>query len=193
MNPLFVPKDERGRLRVFAISALEVEAAEWVEQLTGNAIRADDSDNDQSALAAAFGINYADLDFIEAFAVKDLDGVGLVSYLEDANGIKSDDISPDRIKLAALEGYVLLVWSSAFGGFEVTLNPDKRLTLIGSYREEGVDWTGEALAAQAAAPFSSAPLPSKKPMSDARMGGMVATAVLLFLAAFVVIFVWLAG
>ncbi len=34
---------------------------------------------------------------------------------------------------------------------------------------------------------------TKKPMSDARMGGMVATAVLVFLAVFTVIFIWVAS
>ena len=33
----------------------------------------------------------------------------------------------------------------------------------------------------------------KRKMSDARIGGMVATAVLLFLAVFTVAFVWMAG
>jgi hypothetical protein len=33
----------------------------------------------------------------------------------------------------------------------------------------------------------------KKPTSDARMSGMVATAVLVFLAVFVVVFVWIGG
>ena len=32
---------------------------------------------------------------------------------------------------------------------------------------------------------------SRKPISDARMGGMVAAAVLVFLAVFVVAFVWI--
>lgn len=35
--------------------------------------------------------------------------------------------------------------------------------------------------------------PPRPPMSDARVGGMVATAVLLFLAVFVVAIVWMAG
>ena len=35
------------------------------------------------------------------------------------------------------------------------------------------------------------PRPPKKPMSDARIGGMVATAVLVFLAVFVGLFVWI--
>lgn len=39
----------------------------------------------------------------------------------------------------------------------------------------------------------SAEKPPKKPMSDARIGGMVATAVLLFLAVFVVVFVLISG
>jgi hypothetical protein len=34
--------------------------------------------------------------------------------------------------------------------------------------------------------------PPKKPMSDARMGGMVATAVLIFLAVFTIVFIWIA-
>lgn len=33
----------------------------------------------------------------------------------------------------------------------------------------------------------------KRKMSDARVGGMVATAVLVFLAVFTVAFVWMAG
>jgi hypothetical protein len=33
---------------------------------------------------------------------------------------------------------------------------------------------------------------TKKPMSDARMGGMVATAVLIFIAVFTLVFVWIA-
>ena len=35
--------------------------------------------------------------------------------------------------------------------------------------------------------------PSKKPMSDARVGGMVATAVLLFLAVFTTVLVLVSG
>ena len=34
--------------------------------------------------------------------------------------------------------------------------------------------------------------PPKKLMSDARMGGMVATAVLIFLAVFTIVFIWIA-
>ena len=37
----------------------------------------------------------------------------------------------------------------------------------------------------------TAPRPPKKPMSDARIGGMVATVVLIFLAVFVGLFVWM--
>ncbi len=35
------------------------------------------------------------------------------------------------------------------------------------------------------------PRPPKKPMSDARIGGMVATVVLILLAVFVGVFVWM--
>ncbi len=41
-------------------------------------------------------------------------------------------------------------------------------------------------------PKNEAPRPSKKPMSRARISGMVATAALVFIFVFTAIFVWLA-
>ncbi len=41
-------------------------------------------------------------------------------------------------------------------------------------------------------PVNDNPRPTRKPMSPARMSGMVATAALVFIFAFTAIFVWLA-
>jgi len=180
MNSVTVKPAESGLIRVFAIS---VPPAEFLGR---------SPEENRAWLAMALG-GAALGETAEVFAVKDLEELGLVGYLREGQGVPEAALAEDRAKLAALSGWVAVVPSSAFSDEGGTYELAPEVTLIGTYAEDGVDWTGEALAAQSAAPFSSAPLPGKKTMSDARIGGMVATAVLLFLAVFVVIFVWLAG
>lgn len=121
--------------------------------------------------------------------MKNLEGLGLSEYLIEGQGAVEAEVQADKAKLGALGGWVMVVMSKAFPG-PGRINPDPRLTLIGVYRQEGVDYTPVPVTAEAAEPYTAK---QRKPMSDARISGMVATAVLLFLAAFVVIFVLLAG
>ncbi|MEM1236518.1 MAG: hypothetical protein AAGI10_06065, partial [Pseudomonadota bacterium] len=123
---------------------------------------------------------------------KDLEGVGLADYLIDGHGADPADVKSDKTKLGALGGWVMVVLSKAFRGQPRELEIDPRLTLIGVYGQEGVDWSPVPVTSAAAEPYSADAKP-KKPMSDARISGMVATAVLLFLAAFVTTFILLAG
>lgn len=175
-----VKPGEQGLIRVFAIS------------VPPNEFLGRSPEENRAWLSMALG-GAALGETAEVFAVKDLEELGLVGYLRDGQGVTEEALADDRAKLSALSGWVAIVPSSAFSDEGGTFDLASELTLIGTYAEEGVDWSGEALAAQSAAPFSSAPLPGKPAKSDARIGGMVATAVLLFLAIFVVIFVWLAG
>ncbi|MEO5621317.1 MAG: hypothetical protein ABIQ85_10385, partial [Cypionkella sp.] len=65
-----------------------------------------------------------------------------------------------------------------------------RLRLIGLYREDTPQIVFEPLPDAAA----TGEVPQGKPVwSNARIGGMVATAVLIFLAIFTVLFIWMAG
>ncbi|MEL6587789.1 MAG: hypothetical protein AAFQ50_14220 [Pseudomonadota bacterium] len=180
MTQLTVKENEQGLIRVFAISVPP-------NEFLGRSV-----EENRAWLSMALG-GAALNETAEVFAVKDLEELGLVGYLREGQGVPEAALAKDRTKLSALSGWVAILPSSAFSREGGTYEMASEVTLIGTYAEEGVDWAGEALAAQSAAPFSAAPVPGKKPMSDARMGGMVATAVLLFLAAFVVVFVWLAG
>ena len=180
MSTFTVTSGEAGLVRVFAISAPPDEFASRSE------------DGNMVWLTLALGLTGIN-DTAQLFAIKDLEDLGLVGYLRDGQGIPEEALAEDRAKLSALSGWVAVLPSSAFGQQAGTFDLAPELTLIGTYAEEGVDWSGTPIETPSAAPYSADPIPGKKPMSDARMGGMVATAVLLFLAIFVVIFVWLGG
>lgn len=188
-----IPRDERGVYRVFSLSMTNAEA----EALRANAPDGDDGPTPQQAL---LGAQYLDADFTEVFAVKDLEGLGLAGYLETGNGVDPAQLAPDAQRLAALDGWVFMVLSQAFGGFAQTLTPAPELTLIGTYTEERRDFVGDGLpvTAESAKPqvvVPQAPAPGGKPKrkrSDAAMSGMVATAVLIVLALFTTVLIWIA-
>lgn len=96
----------------------------------------DDLQRDKARLAAEL-LGDPDLDpaFIEIFDVSDLGDVGLSGYLTDGLGVPETAI-PDPARLDALKGPVLILLSKALHGRAVTLTPDPRLTLIGTYAEE---------------------------------------------------------
>lgn len=181
---LEVARHERGLIRVFALS---MEASE------ARKLRAKDDDSAADSakrLAESLGLSAIDADFTEVFPISDLDELGLDGYLVEGNGVTEDQIAPDRSKLAALDGWVMVVYSRAFAGQEMVLRPKPALTLIGTYREPGVDWT-EDRALESAAATEPAELP-KRP-SDAAMMGRVATVVLVLLFALTALMVWIAG
>ncbi len=183
---LNISASESGVIRTFALSLTDAEA----EALADDGNPPFDPHPQQSFL----GAQSLDRKYVEIFPVANLEGVGLTNYLVEGHGAQSVKVEPDRARLNALQGWVMLVFSGAFNGQSQTLQPDARLTLIGSYPQEGTDWTPSTLTAASAQPNPDAAVPdAPKRMSDARMSGMVATAVLLFLAVFVTIFVLIGG
>ena len=121
-RPLHIKQNEAGGVRVFALS---MDAAEVQPYLENNAL-----------VAGLLGIDLIDPQYIEVFPISDLEGFGLVSYLAEGQGIPEDLLAPDRARLAALDGHVLIVMSAAFAGRAHDLTLDPRLTLIGEYAEE---------------------------------------------------------
>ena len=171
--------DERGTVRVFALSMTDKEAKALKER--------------PGAIAQTLGCD-APLDtaHLDLFPVRDLDEVGLVNYLADGAGIPEAQLIPDRSKLDQLDGWVLVVYAYAFGGRAITLFPRAALTLIGTYAAARTDWTTNApLQAHSAEPFSGAP--SAKRPSDAALSGRVALIVLIGLGLFTYIFIRIAG
>ncbi|MEM9350844.1 MAG: hypothetical protein AAGA47_11320 [Pseudomonadota bacterium] len=185
MKPLSIQEGEAGRIRVFALSMTDREA----KALASGGASAPKTDGGRSMQEEALGADSLDHDYIEVFPLKNLEGVGLMGYLLEGHDAVEVDVNQDKQKLSALGGWVMVVLSKAFDGKARELSVDPRLTLIGSYRQEGIDWTPVKVTTEAAEPGKG----PKKPMSDARISGMVAMAVLLFLAVFVVLFVVLAG
>jgi hypothetical protein len=96
----------------------------------------DDLQRDKARLAVEL-LGDPDLDpaFVEIFDLADLSSVGLSGYLTDGLGVPETAI-PDPARLDALQGPVLILLSKALHGRAVTLTPDPRLTLVGTYAED---------------------------------------------------------
>ena len=73
-----IPANERGVIRVFALSLTEAQA---------KTLR-----DDPAALRAALGAQI-NVEKVEVFAVSDLDAVGLVRYLGDGNAVSAGNQS----------------------------------------------------------------------------------------------------
>ena len=180
MTPtLHIPANEHGVIRVFALSMTDAEA---------KAIK-----DDPAALIGVLGVP-VDATHVEIFPLSDLEGVGLPGYLADGHAVPEAQIAPDRIKLDKLGGWVLVLYSRAFEGAEVTLTPSPALTLIGTYGTPGTNWQStETLSVEAAKPYSAPPETVKKRPSDAAISGRIAMVVLIGLALFTWLFIWIAG
>lgn len=169
---IHIPPTEHHTIRVFTLALPPEELIRLRE--------------DPVAVAALLGTSQTNPRFIDIFDVADLDTIGLAQYLIDGNGVAEAQIAADRAMLDAVRGPVLILASGAATG---TLAPSAALTLIGTYAED-------------IPPVRFDPLPSpsaqgqtgqgKAPMSDARMGGIVATLTLIFMFAFTALVVWLA-
>lgn len=173
-DPLIVPAGERGVVRVFA---LQIEAGGI------QALRA------PGAMGAALGAPGIDADYVEAFPLTDLAGVGLAAYLTDGCGVPEAVIAPEAARLDALDGSVMVVLSRAFGGKTTQLHPSVQLELVGVYAETPVDWSSNGPIETASARPGMAPAPQTAPARPSRLAasviaGLIALAALLFFLVF---------
>lgn len=169
MSPSTVEQQEAGKVRVYALSLSDVEA---------EAMR-----DDSAVQAAALGVEKIDGTYTEVFRVADLDTMGLAGYLRDGNGIYPEQIEADRAKLGALDGWVLVVYSRAFGGEARQLSPIPALTHIGTYNEGGPETPLQAMEAEAAQPYTGIPrvTPTEPAKGDGNKTMMIAAGVVLVL------------
>lgn len=173
-DPLTVPASEHGVVRVFS---LEIEA--------GGA-RAFDA---PGAVAAALGVDSVDTDYVEVFPVTDLAGVGLAAYLTDGCGVPEEVIDPDRARLDALTGHLMVVLSKAFGGRAMRIAPAAQLKLVGVYSETPVDWSSDGpIETSSARPRSGAGISARPPDTRAgRIGSALFVGLLLLCAAIILV------
>jgi hypothetical protein len=178
-----IPANEAGLVRIFALSMDAADAQQMKDTPP--------SGTGTSPTEEALGAAALDGTHIEVFSLADLGEMTLPEYLVEGAGITAEALAHDRSKLAALDGWVMILYSSALGGTAQHLNPVPALTLIGTYPQEGIDWSPEVgLSTPSALPYQQSPGPVRKKPSDAAMAGRIATAALLVLFALVGLMVW---
>ncbi len=166
MSELVVKPHEAGLVRLFKLN-MRPEEARFL--------------NEPGAAAQALGVGSLDETQIEVFPVTDLEELGLPGYLREGLGVPEQHI--DAEKLRKVEGWVMVVRSRAFGGRAAELRPGAKLELIGTYAEEGVDWTPapEPLEAESAKPYSAQRIPPRQARAEARRKGGIVFAVVMAL------------
>lgn len=174
MSPTEVAPQESGKVRVYALSLSDAEA---------QAMR-----DDPEAQARALGVDRLDGEYTEVFRVSDLDSMGLAGYLRDGNGVSPDQIEADRGRLSALDGWVLIVYSRAFGGESRQLAPIPALTHIGTYSEAGPDTPVQSMEAEAAQPYTG--IPRVEPSTPAGDDGGRKTMVTIALVVLGLLILW---
>lgn len=161
MNKLTIAPHERGVIRVFSLD-MRPEEAKFLRE--------------PGAADQVLGVEGLDPDQIDVFPVSDLEDLGLYGYLHDGCGVAADQLDHDG--LGAIDGWVMVVRSAAFGGRAATLTPDRRLRLIGFYTEDATNWTGGPIETESAKPFSA---PQNAPQHDKprRVGSAIVALVVL--------------
>lgn len=145
MTTLHIPNNEQGQVRVFAINRAATDVAGEIEKYGKMTFVSDLID--QELPEAGF----------ELFPMTDLSGVGLSGYLGQGYDVPPEQIAKARAKLDALEGYVLLIFSSAFQGRDVTLTTTADLTLIGTFGEAQPNMQSLPIESGAAQAYSGTP------------------------------------
>ena len=173
---------ERGRVRVFALDyQLSMEIAHI---------------GTYDRLYRALGVDGLQDEDVQIVDIKALEELGLSGFLTEGYGVSEAEVSQIAETLDALQGKVAVIRSGAFQGAEVTLPSASEARLVAILGEPEAELPSPVPLESDSARAGSVDVhetTSRPPKSDARIGGMVATAVLVFLAIFVVGFVWMAG
>ncbi len=146
-----------------------------------------------AALSAALGGRDVDTDKLDIFPAKRIAPVGLATYLIEGHGLSAEDVAPYEARFADLDNVIVVLSTRAFGGEAVDLTISPPLVHLATFEEPRKDAVTPVPLTSDSAEGRVGAEPSEAPKSDARIGGMVAFVVLLFLAAFVTVFVLSSG
>ncbi len=176
---LKVAATEHGLIRVFRLSEPLFYALEKAVDL--------------APLEKALGAIIFEPADVQLIAADSLKGLGLAPFLAMGYGIDSEALS-DAVGLQdATEDNFVVIRSGAFGGANLTLAETADATLIATLAEDGPAAPKMTPLQSDAASGTLPQAEAKKPKSDARVGGMVATIALLVLFALVGLMIWIAG
>lgn len=178
-----VAGSETGLIRLFALS-MDEDAAKRLKE---------DAEALPHPVEEALGVSGLNRAHIEVFALTDLGDMPLPDYMIEGPGAQEAAIEPDRQKLAALDGWVLVIYSAAFACQQLDLTPARELTLIGTYPQDGIDWSNRIDLTTPSAKPQGDPSGSTKKPSDAAMSGRIATLALLVAFGVVGLMIWVAS
>lgn len=176
---LTIPANDYGKVHVFQLDyQLEMEIGHM---------------GDYDRLARALGTPITEPRDVQIVSEAALHDLGLAQFLMMGHGIAEADIAPDMERLNALKGSFAIIRSGAFGGAAVTVPDGSEATWIATYTEER--GTAAPLTPLTSDNSKGTATPSdtaaKKPKSDARIGGMVATVALLLMGLLVWLMIWI--
>lgn len=169
---LSIRANETGVIRVFAMD-MPAEQARF--------------QNEPQAMQQILGISDINPTYVEIFPVSDLDQLGLAGYLIEGCGVPASSIAPERDRLNAVTGYVMLVHSRAFGGLAVTLTPT--LPMIAVFNEPATDWSGEQIETQSAQLYTSTRPPPQQVRTVARRSGAIVFTIFMLIVAAIILMV----
>lgn len=171
---LTIPADDHGQIRVFA---------------TDMDLPKDALEKTPRGLEMLFEANL-NPDFIDIVQINDLASMTLSGYIAEGYDMTADLV--DKSAVDAITGYAILVLSRATDGVKTTLTLTEGLRHVTTYSPVAKITAPERLPDASARGVLSEP-PGKKPKSDARMSGMVATYALLAMFALVALMIWVGG
>ena len=135
MSGISIPAHDRHGVRVFAV-AIPAADVPWLTRTQRDRSARPEPTFPRHPAIDWLGVDSLNTGFVELFEADLLAEFGLARYLVESFGIPEAQIAPDKHRLDALRGLILIVLSKAFHDRPVTLQPDPRLTLIGSYTED---------------------------------------------------------
>ena len=133
-DPLSFRSSDPRTVWVFALDVPSKQAAEAFMTRTPM-MTADGKGRMDWPVRDSLGVHPLDPSGLELTDLKKLREYGFARYLADANGMPEDKVMPDAAMLDALEGFALLVFSSALTGSDAQLAPKAPLRHIATYRE----------------------------------------------------------
>jgi len=170
---LTIPAHDHGQIRIFALDMVPPEPLK---------------DKTTEGLAGAFGV-LLNPDFVDVIDTAALGEMSLSAYVRQGYDFEPD--AADDAALGALKGWVIFVMSRATAGAETTLDLSPGIRHVTTIGTPLTLTAPDPLESDAATGVLTPQ--TKQPMSDARMGGMVATIALLVLFLLVALMIWVAG
>ena len=170
---LTIPAHDHGQLRIFALDMVPPPPLK---------------DKTPDGLAGAFGV-LLNTDYVDVVDTAALGDMTLIDYIRQGYDFEVD--VADKAALSVLSGWIVIVMSRATDGAETTLDLSPGIRHVTTIGTPMTLRPTSSLESESAKGILTPP--TKKPMSDARIGGMIATLALLVLFVLTALMIWIAG